>query len=545
MGETAMNYLQGEKPLHEYLRQHARVQPDKAALIWYGRRISFAQLDAASDSFAAELQRIGVGRGDRVALFMQNCPQYLIAHFAIQKLGAVVSPCSPMFKAHEFAYQVGDLDAKAIVAGDHLVPIVQSVRNRVPVKHVYSVRYADFLPDVPTLRVPDEVSRRHDTPPGTVDFGEVIARGDVPLPVPALDMDDVALMTYTSGTTGMPKGAMLTYRNALYKTAVGELMFRIRADDVVLAVAPLYHIAGMICGLTLLAYTGATVVLLNRMDPLAALQAMDRHRVTWWYAMAPMLEAVMSEPQAKDFDRSALHTTMATSFGIKLTEGLAQRWSRFANDCLVYEAGYGLSETHTNDVLMPRDAVRWGTNGVPGQGVQLKILGADGRELATGESGEIALKSAGVFKGYWNRPEATAEVLRDGWVHTGDIGKMDAHGYLTFIGRVKEMIKVSGYSVFPEEVEAILILHPDVSQVAVIGVPDAHKGEVVKAFIVPRRRESFDAEAVLAWARENMSHYKVPRAVEVIDALPATGAGKVLRRLLRDHGAGASAGYLP
>ncbi|MES2990165.1 MAG: AMP-binding protein [Pseudomonadota bacterium] len=530
----AIDYLQGEKPLHEYLRGHARAQPDKAAIVWYGRAISYAELDAASDAFAAELQRIGAGRGDRVALFMQNCPQYAIAHFGIQKIGAIVSPCSPMFKAHEFAYQVGDLGAKAIVAADHLVPIVMAVRERVAAAQVYSVRYADLLPEVPTLRVPDDVAARRPTPEGTLDFGAVVRRPVRPSPV-ALDMDEVALMTYTSGTTGMPKGAMLTYRNALYKTAVGEAMFRIRGDDVLLAVAPLYHIAGMICGVTMLAYTGATVVLLNRMDPLAVLQAIDAHRVTWWYAMAPMLVAVMNEPDAERFDRSTLHTTMGTSFGIKLTEELAQRWSAFANGCLVYEAGYGLSETHTNDVLMPRDDVRWGTNGVCGQGVELRIIDGDGREVPTGESGQIIVRSLGVFKGYWNKPEATAEVLKDGWVHTGDIGTIDADGYVTFIGRVKEMIKVSGFSVFPEEVEAILILHPDVAQVAVIGVPDADKGEVVKAFIVPREPGRFDTAALLAWARENMSHYKVPRAIELIDAMPATGTGKILRRLLRDR----------
>lgn len=529
-----MKYLHGEQPLHEYLRHYARVQPAKAAVIWYGRAITYQELDAASDAFAAELHRIGVGRGDRVALFMQNCPQYLIAHFGIQKLGAIVSPCSPMFKAHEFAYQVGDLGAKAIVAADHLVPIVKSVRDRVPVEHVYSVRYADFLPPEPTVLVPDEVAQRRESPEGTIDFHALISAKPASVPTPELGMDDVALMTYTSGTTGMPKGAMLTYRNALYKTAVGADMFRIRNEDNILAVAPLYHIAGMICGLTLLAYTGATVVLLNRMDPLAALQALERHKVTWWYAMAPMLVSVMNEPGAGDFDLRTLHTTMGTSFGIKLTEELAQRWSRFANGCLVYEAGYGLSETHTNDVLMPRDAVRWGTNGIPGPGVELKIIDDDSREVAAGESGQIIVKSAGVFKGYWNKPDATAEVLKGGWIHTGDIGRVDADGYVTFIGRVKEMIKVSGFSVFPEEVEAILILHPDVAQVAVIGVPDADKGEVVKAFVVPKPGRTVHTAGLMAWARENMSHYKVPRSVQLLDALPATGTGKVLRRLLRE-----------
>ncbi|RYF33581.1 MAG: AMP-dependent synthetase [Comamonadaceae bacterium] len=535
MNDDDIAYLQGEKPLHEYLRQHAQQQPEKAAIVWYGRKISYAELDRLSDAFAETLHAIGVGKGDRVALFLQNCPQYVVAHFGIQKLGAIVSPCSPMFKAHEFAYQVGDLGAKAIVAADHLVPIVLSVRDRVDVSNVYSVRYSDFLPATPTVRVPDEVAARRPVPAEVIDFQAAIASASPKPPRPELSMDDVALMTYTSGTTGMPKGAMLSYRNALYKTAVGAEMFRIRNEDTMLAVAPVYHIAGMICGVTLLAYTGATIVLLNRMDPLAVLQSIEQSHVTWWYAMAPMLVATMNEPGADQFDLSSLETTMGTSFGIKLTEELARQWSAFANDCLVYEAGYGLSETHTNDVLMPRDAVRWGTNGVPGRGVELKIIDIDGGTVPTGQTGEIVVRSRGVFHGYWNKPEATAEVLRDGWVHTGDIGKMDDEGYLTFIGRVKEMIKVSGFSVFPEEVESILILHPDVGQVAVIGVPDADKGEVVKAFIVPSSRaaQPFDRDTLLGWARENMSHYKVPKQLELRESLPATGTGKVLRRLLK------------
>ena len=538
MSEQHIDYPFGEQPLHEYLRAHARRQPDKAALVWYGRAISYAELDRLSDAFAQTLHRIGVGQGDRVALFLQNCPQYLIAHFGIQKLGAIVSPCSPMFKAHEFAYQVGDLGAKAIVAADHLVPIVLSVRDKVDVSHVYSVRYSDFLPAAPSgapVRVPDEVAARRPLPEGTLDFADAVADPAPKPPRPELAMDDVALMTYTSGTTGMPKGAMLSYRNALYKTAVGADMFRIRNEDTMLAAAPVYHIAGMICGVTLLAYTGATVVLLNRMDPLTVLQSIERFGVTWWYAMAPMLVAAMNEPGAEQFDLSSLQTTMGTSFGIKLTEELAQKWSAFANNCLVYEAGYGLSETHTNDVLMPRDAVRWGTNGVPGPGVDLKIIGPDGEALPVGQTGEIVVRSAGVFHGYWNRPEATAEVLKDGWVHTGDIGQLDDAGYLTFMGRIKEMIKVSGFSVFPEEVEAILILHPAVKQVAVIGVPDEGKGEVIKAFVVPKSGDlaAFDQAGLIAWAKANMSHYKVPRQLALLDALPATGTGKVLRRLLK------------
>jgi long-chain acyl-CoA synthetase len=199
------------------------------------------------------------------------------------------------------------------------------------------------------------------------------------------------------------------------------------------------------------------------------------------------------------------------------------------------EAAYGLSETHTMDTYMPDDTIRWGTHGIAVDGNEIRILNPDtGEALPAGEVGEIVMRSAGVFKGYWNKPEATAQTLRGGWVHTGDMGRMDADGYLTFIGRFKEMIKVSGYSVFPEEVEGILIKHPAVAQVAVIGKPDADKGEVVMAFIVPKAGQHPDAAELLAWSRDNMATYKAPRDIRLIDALPATGAGKLLRRLLKE-----------
>ncbi|RZL94896.1 MAG: AMP-dependent synthetase, partial [Variovorax sp.] len=236
------------------------------------------------------------------------------------------------------------------------------------------------------------------------------------------------------------------------------------------------------------------------------------------------------------FDLSSLKMNPVTSFGITFTEGLAAQWKGFATRCTSFEAAYGLSETHTCDTYTPHHAPRWGTQGVPVPGVTIRIVDPDtGADVPPGEIGEIVLTSPGTFKGYWNKPEATAATLRNGWVHTGDMGKLDADGYLTFIGRFKEMIKVSGYSVFPEEVETILIKHPAVAQAAVIAQPDAEKGEVVKAFIVRKPGTDVSVEALTAWSRDNMASYKAPRVVRFIDALPTTGAGKVLRRLLKDQ----------
>lgn len=551
------------RPLHEYLRDHARARPAHPAVLWYGAALSYGELDRLSDGFAARLAELGVRKGEPVALFMQNCPQYLIAHYGIQKLGAIVCPCGPLNKEHELQYQLDDLGARVIVAAAPLMPVVDKVRPATALEHVFVVRYADLLPEVPSIDLPEELaherselarerselareraqrgaipSQPNAIPEGAEDFLAAARSGAVP-PAVEVAMDDIALMTYTSGTTGLPKGAMLSFDNALYKTEASCDIYRVGAGDTMLAIAPLYHIAGMLMGVNMTVYAGATTVLLYRFDPKAALQAIARHRVTWWYSIAPMNVAAMQVPGAKDFDLASLRMNPVTSFGIAFTEALASQWREFAPNCLSYEAAYGLSETHTMDTAMPPDAIRWGTHGKPVPGNEVRIVDPDsGREIPAGEPGEITIRGRGVFKGYWKKPEATAKTLREGWVHTGDMGRVDADGYLTFMGRFKEMIKVSGYSVFPEEVESILIRHPAIAQAGVIGVPDPEKGEIVKAFVVlkPGLAEAGrPTEAdIVAWARENMAVYKAPRQVAFRDSLPATGAGKMLRRLLKD-----------
>jgi len=527
-----------QQPLHDYLRDNARRYGERAAYIWYGQAMSWAALDAASDAFAARLQALGVKKGEPVVLFLNNCPQYLVAHYGIQKIGAVVCPSGPLNKEHELAYQVNDLQARVIVAASSLLPVVDKVRAQSALEHVFSVHYADLLPASPTIDLPAELVAARDAqrsvPADCEDFLAVMHSGARPTPV-TVSLDDIALMTYTSGTTGLPKGAMLSYGNALFKTRAAADCHGATPDDVLLSIAPLYHIAGMLMGVNVSVLSGATTVLLHRFDPRAVLQAIDTYKVTWWYSIAPMNVACMQVADIARFDLSSLKMNPVTSFGIAFTEGLAQQWQGFARNCTACEAAYGLSETHTCDTYMPKGAIKWGTQGVAAPGVRLRIVDPDsGKDLGPDEVGEIVLTSAGTFKGYWNKPEATAATLRDGWVHTGDMGRIDADGYLSFIGRFKEMIKVSGYSVFPEEVETILIRHPAVAQAAVIAQPDAEKGEVVKAFIVLKPGATLDEAALIAWSRDNMATYKAPRHVRFIDALPATGAGKVLRRLLKD-----------
>ncbi|RYF75101.1 MAG: AMP-dependent synthetase [Comamonadaceae bacterium] len=554
-----IEYRHGRRPLHEYLRHHARTTPDKAAVIWYGRRISYAELDDLSDRFAESLRERGIGQGDVVALFLHNCPHYLIAHFGAQKLGAIVSPCNPHAQAYELEHQLADLDARAIVAGEELVKVVLASRARRNVEQIYAVRYGDMLPGVLAIDVPDCMRLPHEhapcLPPGVVDFSEALAQAGDFVPVETIAMDDVALMAYTSGSTGLPKGAMISYDCALYKTAVGADGFRIGADDVVLADVALHHISGMNTGLAQPIYSGCTVVLLHRFDATAVLQAIESCKVTWWYTMAPSLPSVMACDDAATYDLSTLKTTVGTSFGVQLTESLADRWSAFASGCLVYEAGYGLSETHSSDTLMPPHAIKWGTNGKPVPGVQVRIVdpGTD-NDVPIGMRGEILLKGPVAYKGYWLRPEATEALFSGGWVRTGDVGVLDDEGYLTFLGRTKEMIKVWSYSVFPEEVEAILATHPDVRQAAVVGLPDPDRGEALQAYVVLKSeaaerlrvdrsghaRDRSD-QKIIEWCLKHMSHYKVPRTVIFRSGLPASESGKLLRRMLQEPGASTQA----
>jgi len=525
------------QPLHDVIAAHALATPERTAIVWYGREIGYGELARMIDGCAAVLADLGVQAGDRVALFMQNCPQYIVAHFGIQKLGAIACPCSPLFKSHELAYQLGDLEPAVIIAADVLYPVVESVRAQAPVGKVLLVHYQDLLPPAPTYPVPEEMRTPRAIADGAMDFlARIAAAGAATAPAaPALGADDVAMLIYTSGTTGRPKGAMLTHGNVLFKTAGSVRFMGIRASDVHLSIPPLYHISGMLCGFDMPLFSGGTLVLHYRFDALSALTSIERHRVTYWKSIAPMLVAAMKLETPRRFDLSSLRITTATSFGVRATPQMSRDWAAFSGGCEVSESGYGLTETHTFDAMMPRDAVRWGPAGKLVPGVECRIVDpASGRDVPSGAQGEILLRSPGNFRGYWKQPEKTLETLRDGWVHTGDIGTLDADGYLTWLGRIKELIKVSGYSVFPEDVEVILMKHPQVEQAAAVGVPDPGKGEVVHAFVVlkPRVPDSLTEEALIAWCRDNMSAYKVPRRIEFRSHLPKTASGKVIRREL-------------
>lgn len=534
-----LTYRLDEKPLHEYLIQNAIDYPEQSGYIFYGNNITWQKLKDNTQRLAQFLVNKGVTKGDRVALFMQNCPQYLISHYAIQMLGAIVVPLNPMYKEAELEYFINEAQIQVVIAGQELYKQVENNKDKLPsLEFMITTNYADFLSEDQTLSLPEELKVKKEKIEGTFDMVEAINSSDPITETAQIDIwEDVGLMVFTSGTTGRPKAAMLTFGNALFKTAASAHGYQVEQNDKTLAIAPLCHIAGMVMGVNIPVYSASTCILLTRFDPEVAIKAIESYKVSKLYTVAPMNAAILNYPGIENRDLTSLEINFSTSFGMSVDEKLAEAWKKLTNGCLLFEASYGLSETHTCDTMMPIDQIKFGTCGIATFDTELRIVDMEtGEDLPPGEQGEIAVKNPGVFKGYLNRPDATGKTLRDGWVFTGDIGMLDEDGYLYFNGRLKEMIKSSGFSVFPEDVETLISDHEAILQVAAVGVPDKKRGESVKAFIVlkPEYKDKITEGEIIKWAKEKMAAYKYPREVEFRDSLPATTSGKVLRRLLKE-----------
>ncbi|WP_429893872.1 AMP-binding protein [Geobacillus thermoleovorans] len=533
-----LHYVLGEQPLYHYLRHRGEREENEPAYIFYNKVVTWGTLLDHVRRFARYLQEKGVRKGSYVALYMQNCPQYIIAHFAIQQLGGVVVPLNPMYRESELAYFFAEVPLVGIIAGEEgLSRIQQAEQQTAPLSFIVTCHYGDYADPAGGIPLCAELVQPKEAMSAADDFAAIIAAYPPLDETASIDLwNDVGLIIFTSGTTGRPKGAMLTYGNALFKTAASAQANRLTEKaEVLMAHSPLCHIAGMVMGLNTPVYTGHPCVLFTRFDPMATIKAIETYKVTAWYSIAPMNAAILQVLSTTSADLSSLKRNLATSFGLPVTKDLAERWAEATGGCLLYEAAYGLSETHTCDTLMPDDRVKFGSCGIPTYETDIRIIDPETkRELGPGQSGEIVVKNPGVFQGYFRRDDATSETLKDGWVYTGDIGYVDEDGYLYFQGRLKEMIKVSGYSVFPEDVEALLNEHPAVKQCAVIGVPDPMKGEVPKAFVV--LHDSYKGRVapsdLIEWAKTHMAAFKYPRYIEFIDELPATPSGKVLRKLL-------------
>ncbi|MEY9593695.1 long-chain acyl-CoA synthetase [Bradyrhizobium yuanmingense] len=533
------NYLHGEVPLTEYLRAWAKRSPERPAVIFYGHVTTYADLDQKSDRFAALLQAKGVRKDDRVAVFLPNCPQFHVVFFGILKLGAIHVPISPLSRAFELSYQLNDTQAEVIVALDQLMPIVDQVRGEVQLREIIVTSFADVVPASPAFPAPDSIRTPRVAVSGATDLLPALAALPAPTSLPPPHLDDVAALNYTGGTTGMPKGCVHTHRDMVYTAAANYgISFPSDESSVFLSFFPEFWIAGENSGLIFPLFSGGTLVLLARWDAVGAMAAIDKYKVTMTAMPVDSAVEMMDHPRWSEFDLSSLQQVRVVSFVKKLNAGYRRRWKDLTGTILM-EAAWGMTETHTSNTFTAgfQDG-DFDLNsqpifvGLPVPGAEFKITDFEtGALLPLGAEGEIRVRTPSLLKSYWNKPEATAESLVDGWLRTGDIGTIDKDGFLHFLGRRKEMLKVKGMSVFPPEIEALLGQHPKVLGSGVVGRDDPDKGQVPVAYIQlkPEAIGTVSEQELRAWCAERMAVYKVPE-VRIIDALPLTATGKVRKQ---------------
>lgn len=534
-----VHYPLGEQPLCDYLRTWARQQPEAIALDFYGYSLSWAELDHLSERCAALLVELGVQPGDRVALFMPNCPQLHIAFYGLLKCGAVYAPVSPLSKALELSYQLKDSGARVILCFDQLLPVVRAVREDCALRHVLATSLSELRPEQPSIPVPDLLLAAKVSGDDFLDFYAALAACTAAAPTHRVQLDDLAALNYTGGTTGLPKGCMHSHRDMLYTCAsFVPTAMHLQADSVLLNFLPEFWIAGENAGLLFPVFAGCRLVLLARWDATAFMAAVQHYRVSHCGLLVDSAAEVLDHPQVADYDLRSLRRTGSISFIKKLTRDYRARW-RALTGCTLFEFSFGMTETHTCDTFT------WGLQdadfdltsaptfvGLPVPGTQFKVCDfTTGELLPLGSEGELCLRSPALMHGYWQRPEESAAALREGWLHTGDLGQITTQGFIRYLGRRKEMLKVNGMSVFPSELEALLGQHPALLASAVIGRPDALRGQQPVAFVVLKPGRSEDAETLTAWCRETMASYKVPE-IRVVAALPMTATGKVKKNEL-------------
>jgi len=528
-----VRYPHGVIALSDYLREWARVQPKKAAVIFYGLELTYGELDRLSDRFAGLLASLGVAKGDRVAVFLPNCPQFHIAFFGILKLGAVHVPVSPQAKAFELQHQVSDSGAEVILTLDQLYPLVAEVKAATALRQTIVTRYADMLPIQPALPTPRAFHAPPVACPGAIDLMTALEEARE-YPAQAASLDDLAALNYTGGTTGLPKGCMHTQGDMIYTAATNASLAPADAPEArPLAFLQEYWIAGQNACLLYPVFSGTTLVLLSRWDPVAVMMAVDRYKVTTTGMPVDAALELIDHPRFAEFDLTSLRRIRVMSFVKKLTAEHRARW-RAATGTIVSEAAWGMTETHTADTFtlgMQDDDYDLKAQptfcGIPVRGTDIKICDFDtGEILPPGAKGEICCRSPSVMKGYWGKPQATAETLRGGWLHSGDIGVIDEAGYLHYLGRNKEMIKVKGMSVFPAEIETVLGQHPSVEGSAVVPRSDPDRGQVPVAFVMLKAGDALGPDDIVAWCRERLAGYKTPE-VQLVEALPLTTSGKV------------------
>lgn len=495
---------------------------DHVALYFYGKEISYKELGNHSAAFASSLQQKNFKKGDRVALMLPNCPQFVIGYYGTLQAGGIVTQVNPMLVGKELEHILNDSGAETIVIYEPLLPMINKIIDNTSVKHVIKVN----------------LEGRDTEDSMAVGFTNFLKQAKKsPEPVTINPSEDVAVLQYTGGTTGRSKGAMLTHRNVRANVMQTYEYFKDGIElgkDRYLTVIPLFHVFGMTSCMNLSIYTGSMSILLPKFDLEEVLQTIKELKPTSFPGVPTMYVALTNHPKAQEY---GIDSIRLCNSGSAPMPGELLRSFESKTGAQILE-GYGLSEsspvTHCNPMFATRKPGSIGI-GIPSTDCKIVDLEEGKRELPTGEIGEIIIKGPQVMKGYWNMPEETAHALRDGWLYTGDIAHMDEDGYVFIIDRKKDLIIASGYNIYPRDVEEIIYEHPAVQEAVVVGIPDPYRGETVKAVVVLKDGKACSEEELIAYCRENMAPYKVPKVVEFRKELPKTNVGKILRRKIREE----------
>ena len=515
-------------PLHGILHESAEKFPQKTAIVYGEQEITYAQLDLLSNQLANVLIKLGINKGDRVAIFLPNTPQFIIAYFGILKAGAVATTISPLHREREVEHQLCDSEAETIIVLGSLYAVVENVWAKTKLKNVI----------VTSL---DEASETAVIPskPNLFDFQQLLKEApETPFKVEINPERDLAALQYTGGTTGTAKGAMLTHANLVSNAFMFAAWIKgATAKETFLTALPLFHIYGMTTSMTVPISLASKMVLMPRFEPAKSLEAIQKHRVTVFCGVPTMYSVLLANPELGKYDLTSIRVCISGASA--LPPQIQKKFMQVTGGLLA--EGYGLTEaspvTHCNPVDSTMKTVKVGSIGLPLPDTEARIvdLVTGEQTLAQGETGELAVKGPQVMKGYWRKPEETALVLRDGWLLTGDIAHMDEDGYFYITDRKKDLIKYKDYSVYPREIEDILYEHPAVKLCAVVGKPDPAAGEVPKAFIALKEGSAASAEEIMAFVNSKVAFYKAIRKVEFRKELPISSAGKVLRRLLQEE----------
>lgn len=529
--------------LAEFLVRTAERNPNHAALEFMGARMSYGTLLDAVYRYANAMMSLGLCKGDRVAVMLPNCPQAVIAYYGTMLAGGVVVMTNPLYMPRELEHQLNDAGARFIVTLDLLVSRVRQATEGSPLEHIIVTSVSDYLPFPKNLLYPIK-AKKDGTPLPKLDFSDSQllrftkllreALSD-PCRVPVQSRTDLALIQYTGGTTGFAKGVMLTHRNMIANTIQAHHWnYRNKGSkDKYLAALPFFHVFGMTVLLNQGVRVGATLYLMPRFEINAVLKAIQKHRLTLFPGAPTMYVALINHPDVSKYDLSSIDVCISGAAALPLE--VQERFEKLTGGKLI--EGYGLTEaapvTHANNIWELRKA---GSVGIPIPDTEARIVHPEsGVDVEPGDIGEVIVRGPQVMAGYWRRPEETAKTLKDGWLYTGDLARMDSDGFFYILDRRKDLIIAGGFNIYPREVEEVLFEHPDIEEAIVAGVNDPYRGETVKAYIVLKSGASEDPEALKQWCKERLAVYKVPRIYEFRSSLPKTLVGKVLRRKLLEE----------